>query len=106
VVTLILLGQVLELRARRRTGDAIRALLALAPTTARRVRDDGSEEDVALDAVAVGDRVRVRPGEKVPVDGVVVSGSTSIDESMVTRESMPVHEHPRDPVVHVTDSGT
>ena len=87
---LVLLGQVLELRAREATSGAIRALLDLAPKTARRVRDDGSDEEVSLDAVAVGDRLRVRPGEKVPVDGEVVEGRSSIDESMVTGESMPV----------------
>ena len=90
---LVLLGQVLELRAREPTSGAIRALLDLAPKTARRVRD-GAEEDVALDDVAVGDILRVRPGEKVPVDGVVTEGRSSLDESMVTGESMPVTKEP------------
>jgi Cu+-exporting ATPase len=90
ITVLVLLGQVLELRAREQTSGAIRALLDLAPKTARRVRADGSDEDVALDAVNVGDRLRVRPGEKVPVDGVLLEGRSSLDESMVTGESMPV----------------
>lgn len=90
ITVLVLLGQVLELRAREQTGGAIRALLDLAPTTARRVKNDGSDEDVGLDAVAVGDRLRVRPGEKVPVDGILLEGRSSIDESMITGESMPV----------------
>jgi len=90
ITVLVLLGQVLELRAREQTSGAIRALLDLAPKTARRVKDDGSDENVSLDAVAVGDRLRVRPGEKVPVDGVLIEGRSSLDESMVTGESMPV----------------
>jgi P-type Cu+ transporter len=90
ITVLVLLGQVLELRAREQTGGAIRALLDLVPKTARRVRDDGSDEDVGLDAVHVGDRLRVRPGETVPVDGELIEGRSSIDESMVTGESMPV----------------
>lgn len=90
ITVLVLLGQVLELRAREQTGGAIRALLDLAPKTARRVRDDGSDEDVDLEAVVVGDRLRVRPGEKVPVDGELVEGRSSVDESMITGESMPV----------------
>lgn len=90
ITVLVLLGQVLELRAREQTGGAIRALLDLAPKTARRVRDDGIDEDVGLDAVAVGDRLRVRPGEKVPVDGLLLEGRSSVDESMITGESMPV----------------
>jgi len=90
ITVLVLLGQVLELRARAQTSGAIRALLDLAPKTARRLKDDGGEEEVSLDAVAVGDRLRVRPGEKVPVDGEVLSGHSSLDESMVTGESMPV----------------
>ena len=94
ITVLVLLGQVLELRAREATSGAIRALLDLAPKTARRVNDDGSDEDVPLDAVAVGDRLRVRPGEKVPVDGEVIEGRSSIDESMVTGESMPVTKEP------------
>ncbi|MBX5011043.1 copper-translocating P-type ATPase [Rhizobium lentis] len=90
ITVLVLLGQVLELRAREQTGGAIRALLDLAPKTARRIRHDGSDEDVGLDAVVVGDRLRVRPGEKVPVDGELVEGRSSVDESMITGESMPV----------------
>jgi len=90
ITVLVLLGQVLELRAREQTSGAIRALLDLAPKTARRLKDGGSEEEVSLDLVAVGDRLRVRPGEKVPVDGVLLEGRSSLDESMVTGESMPV----------------
>ncbi|MBX3526347.1 MAG: heavy metal translocating P-type ATPase [Rhodoblastus sp.] len=90
VTTLVLLGQVLELRAREATGGAIRALLDLAPKTAMKVGADGSEQEVALDGVMVGDRLRVRPGEKIPVDAVVVEGRSAVDESMVTGESMPI----------------
>jgi Cu+-exporting ATPase len=90
ITVLVLVGQVLELRAREQTGGAIRALLDLAPKTARRIRADGTDEDVSLDAVAAGDRLRVRPGEKVPVDGELVDGRGTVDESMVTGESMPV----------------
>jgi P-type Cu+ transporter len=90
ITVLVLLGQVLELRARASTSGAIRALIDLAPKRARRVRDDGGDDDVPLDAVVVGDRLRVRPGEKVPVDGVLIEGRSAIDESMVTGESMPV----------------
>ena len=90
ITVLVLLGQVLELRARETTSGAIRALLDLAPKTARRIRSDGAEEEVQLDQVHVGDRLRVRPGEKVPVDGAVVEGRSAVDESMVTGESMPV----------------
>ena len=90
ITVLVLLGQVLELRARESTSGAIRALLDLAPKTARRVGDGGTEEEVSLDQVHVGDRLRVRPGEKVPVDGVVIEGRSAVDESMVTGESMPV----------------
>jgi len=106
IVTLILLGQVLELRARGRTSAAIRQLLELAPNTARVIREDGSEEDVPLDAVEVDDRLRVRPGEKVPVDGIVEEGSTSVDESMVTGEPIPVQKQPGDKVVGATINGT
>ncbi|MDO8502018.1 MAG: copper-translocating P-type ATPase [Gemmatimonadaceae bacterium] len=106
IVTLILLGQVLELRARTATGAAIRKLLGLAPTTARRIRADGSEEDVPLAVVQVGDRLRIRPGEKVPVDGIVLDGASSIDESMVTGESIPVEKHANDRVVGATVNGT
>ena len=90
ITVLVLLGQVLELRAREATSGAIRALLDLAPKTARRVQDDGGDEEVALDTVQVGDRLRVRPGDKVPVDGIVLDGRSAVDESMVTGESMPV----------------
>jgi Cu+-exporting ATPase len=90
ITVLVLVGQVLELRAREQTSGAIEALLDLAPKNARRIRDDGSDEDVPLDTVLVGDRLRVRPGEKVPVDGVVLEGRVAIDESLVTGESMPV----------------
>jgi len=90
ITVLVLLGQMLELRAREQTSGAIRALLDLAPKNARRVKEDGSDEDVSLDEVSVGDKLRVRPGEKVPVDGVVLEGRSSLDESMVTGESMPV----------------
>ncbi|HZM00759.1 MAG TPA: heavy metal translocating P-type ATPase [Planctomycetota bacterium] len=106
IVTLVLVGQVLELRARRRTGAAIRALLDLAPRTARRVQPDGSESDVPLAQVAVGDTLRVRPGESVPVDGVVLSGTSSVDESMVTGESIPVEKTPGDRLVGATVNGT
>jgi Cu+-exporting ATPase len=94
ITVLVLLGQVLELRAREQTSGAIKALLDLAPKTARRVRADGSDEEVPLDTVNVGDRLRVRPGEKVPVDGVLLEGRSSLDESMVTGESMPVTKEP------------
>jgi Cu+-exporting ATPase len=90
ITVLVLLGQVLELRARERTSGAIRALLDLAPKTARRARADGGDEEIALDAVAVGDRLRLRPGEKVPVDGEIVEGQSALDESLVTGEAMPV----------------
>lgn len=90
ITVLVLLGQVLELRARAQTSGAIRALLDLAPKTAQRLKDDGTDETVSLDAISVGDRLRVRPGEKIPVDGEVLSGRSAIDESMVTGESMPV----------------
>jgi len=106
IVTLVLLGQVLELRARSQTGTAIKALLGLAPKTARRLRQDGQEEDVPLDQVHVGDRLRVRPGEKVPVDGVVLEGSSSVDESMITGEPIPVEKHTNDRVVGATVNGT
>src|SRR5262249_11736124 len=89
ITVLVLLGQVLELRAREQTSGAIRTLLDLAPKTARRVKDDDSDEEVALDHVVVGDRLRVRPGDKVPVDGEVSEGRSAIDESMITGEAMP-----------------
>jgi len=94
ITVLVLLGQVLELRAREQTSGAIRALIDLAPKTARRLKQDGGEEEVSLDLVAVGDRLRVRPGEKVPVDGVLLEGRSALDESMVTGESMPVSKEP------------
>jgi Cu+-exporting ATPase len=99
ITVLVLLGQVLELRAREQTGGAIKALLNLAPRTARCVRDDGTDEEVTLNLVHVGDRLRVRPGEKIPVDGVILEGRVSIDESLVTGESMPVTRGPGDRVV-------
>jgi P-type Cu+ transporter len=106
IVTLILLGQVLELRARQATGAAIRKLLGLAAKTARRIRDDGSDEDVALEQLQVGDRLRVRPGEKIPTDGVVLEGSSAIDESMISGEPIPVAKQPDDRVVGATVNGT
>jgi Cu+-exporting ATPase len=99
ITVLVLLGQVLELRAREQTGGAIRALLDLAPKTARRVGADGSDEEVPLDQVAVGDRLRVRPGDKTPIDGVIVEGRSAIDESMVTGESLPVTKSVGDRVI-------
>ncbi|MHB8272660.1 heavy metal translocating P-type ATPase [Bradyrhizobium sp.] len=98
ITVLVLLGQVLELRAREKTSGAIRALLGLAPKTARRITERG-DEDVALDAIAVGDLLRVRPGEKLPVDGIVAQGRSSVDESMVTGESMPLSKAEGDPVI-------
>ena len=106
IVVLVLLGQVLELRARSRTSAAIRSLLGLAPKTARRIEPDGTERDVALERVAVGDRVRVRPGERVPVDGIVLEGTTSVDESMVTGEPIPVEKTPQSHVTGGTVNGT
>jgi Cu+-exporting ATPase len=106
IVVLVQLGQVLELRARSQTSSAIRALLALAPATARRLADDGSEADVPLEQVGVGDRLRVRPGEKVPVDGTVLDGRSSVDESMVTGEPIPVEKQAGDAVTGGTVNGT
>ncbi len=106
IVTLVLLGQVLELRARSQTGTAIRELLGLAPKTARRISANGQEEDVPLEHVSVGDRLRVRPGERVPVDGVVLDGSSAVDESMITGEPIPVEKHSGDRVVGATINGT
>jgi Cu+-exporting ATPase len=106
IVTLVLMGQVLELRARARTSGAIKALLGLAPKTARRLAADGSEADVPLEDVRPGDRLRVRPGEKVPVDGVVLEGTTSVDESMITGEPMPVEMGPGARVTGSTLNGT
>ena len=102
IVSLTLMGQLLELRARSQTSAALRALLGLAPRTARRIRGDGSEEDIELTHVHVGDRLRVRPGEKVPVDGVVVEGRSSIDESMITGEPVPVEKGPGDRTIGAT----
>lgn len=102
IITLVFVGQVLELRARERTGDAIRALLDLAPKTARRTLPDGTEYDAPLDNIMAGDHLRVRPGEAVPVGGLVVSGSSSLDESMLTGESMPVEKSPGDKVTGAT----
>jgi Cu+-exporting ATPase len=106
IVTLVLLGQVLELRARRQTGSAIRALLGLAPKTARRIGEDGREEDVAVDLVVLGDRLRIRPGEKIPVDGVVIEGSSAVDESMITGEPIPVEKGPGEELIGGTVNGT
>jgi Cu+-exporting ATPase len=106
IVTLILLGQVLELRARSQTGAAIRKLLGLSPKTARRVEPDGRERDVPLDDVRVGDRLRIRPGEKVPVDGVVLEGSSAVDEAMVTGEPIPVVKEPGERLIGSTVNGT
>jgi len=106
IVALVLLGQMLELGARSETNAAVRALLHLAPKTARRIRSDGVEEDVQLDAVAVGDQLRVRPGEKIPLDGSVTEGSSSVDESMVTGESIPVEKTVGDRLIGATVNGT
>lgn len=106
ITTLVLVGQVLELRARSRTSSAIRALLNLAPQTARLFAQNGEERDVAIAQVQVGDHLRVRPGEKVPVDGTVIEGSSAVDESLVTGESIPVEKHPGDPVVGSTINST
>ncbi len=106
ITALVILGQVLELRARSRTGAAIKALLGLAPRTARRLEADGSEHDVPLDQVQVGDRLRVRPGEKVPVDGLVLEGRSAVDESMLTGEPMPVEKTVADKVIGATVNGT
>ncbi len=106
ITTLVLLGQVLELRARSRTGAAIRALLGLAPKTARRIGPGGNERDVALDAVRVGDRLRVRPGENVPLDGSVLEGESAVDESMMTGEAVPVEKKPGDRLIGGTLNGT
>ena len=106
IVTLTLLGQLLELKARARTSEAIRALMRLAPKTALRIEADGQEHEVALEAVRVGDRLRVRPGEKLPVDGKLLEGSSHIDESMLTGESMPVSKKPGDRVTAATINGS
>ena len=106
ITTLVLLGQVLELRARSRTGTAIKALLSLAPKTARRIGEGGNDEDVSLDQVKPGDKLRVRPGEKIPVDGVVLEGSSAVDESMVTGEPIPVVKRAGDRVIGATVNST
>lgn len=106
ITVLVLLGQVLELRAREQTGGAIRALLKLAPKTARRLKADGADEEVALELVQVGDRLRVRPGDGVPVDGEVLEGKGAVDESMVTGESMPAAKKPGDKLIGGTVNGT
>ena len=106
ITTLVLLGQVLELRARSKTSKAIKALLGLAPKTARLLRDDGTETDVPLERVQVGDRLRVRPGEKIPVDGIVLEGTTSVDESMITGEPIPVEKTKGSRVTGGTVNGT
>jgi Cu+-exporting ATPase len=106
IVTLILLGQVMELRARSQTGAAIKALLGLSPKTARKFNADGSEEDIPLEHVKAGDRLRIRPGEKVPVDGVVLEGTSSVDESMISGEPIPVSKASGDKLVGATVNGT
>ena len=106
ITTLVLLGQVLELRARSQTGAAIKALLGLAPKTARLIQEDAAESDVPLDRVKPGDRLRVRPGEKIPVDGKVLEGRSSVDESMITGEPIPVEKQPGDHVTGATVNGT
>jgi Cu+-exporting ATPase len=106
ITALVLLGQVLELRARRATGSAIRALLGLAPRTARRIADDGSDHEIAIDRVVRGDRLRIRPGEKLPVDGVVLDGRSAVDESMVTGEPIPIEKTAGDRVIAGTVNGT
>ena len=105
ITTLVLLGQVLELRARSRTSSALKALLGLAPKTARRLRPEGGDEDIPLDLVMAGDRLRVRPGEKIPVDGSVIEGASSVDESMVTGEPIPVEKIADDLVTGGTVNG-
>ncbi len=106
ITTLVLLGQVMELRARSRTSAAIRALLDLSPRTARRLNLDGTEKDIPLEQVQPGDRLRVRPGEKIPVDGVLLEGRSTIDESMITGESMPVEKSPDSPIIGATINGS
>src|SRR5499433_2810443 len=106
IVTLVLLGQVLELRARSQTSSAIRALLDLAPKRARRLREDSTDEDIPLENVIPGDRLRVRPGEKVPVDGVVLEGRSAVDEAMVTGESIPAEKTPGSRVTGGTVNAT
>jgi P-type E1-E2 ATPase len=106
ITTLVLLGQVLELRAREQTSGAIRALLDLTPKTAHRIKPDGTEDEITLDLVQIGDRLRVRPGETIPVDGTVEAGRSSLDESLVTGESMPTTKTTGDPVIGGTVNQT
>ncbi len=106
ITALVLLGQVLELRARSRTNAAIQMLLSLAPKTARIVREDGKEEDIPLKQVQPGNKLRVRPGEKIPVDGTVIDGGSSVDESMVTGEPIPVEKSAGDMLIGATVNGT
>jgi Cu+-exporting ATPase len=106
ITVLVLLGQVLELRAREQTGGAIRALLNLAPKTARRMRADGNDEDVTLDKIIVGDRLRIRPGDSVPLDGEVLEGKSAVDESVITGESLPVEKQPGTKLIGGTVNGT
>jgi Cu+-exporting ATPase len=106
IIVLVLLGQILELRARSQTGAAIKALLGLSPKSARRVKDDGTEEEISIDSIALGDLLRVRPGEKIPTDAIVVSGVSSVDESMVTGESIPVEKSEGLKVIGATINGT
>lgn len=106
IITLVLLGQVLELRARNQTGNAIRALLGLAPKTARRILADGSEEDISVEHIHLGDLLRVRPGEKIPVDGILVEGRSLVDESMITGEPIPVEKQMRSQVTGATVNST
>jgi Cu+-exporting ATPase len=105
ITTLVLLGQVLELRARHQTGNAIRALLGLTPKTARKVAEDGGEQDIPLEQVALGDRLRVRPGEKIPVDGTLTEGRSSVDESMITGEPIPIEKETGSAVIGATVNG-
>lgn len=106
ITALVLLGQVLEIRARSQTNAAIKLLLGLAPKTARIINDDGTEEDLSLDHVEIGHRLRIRPGEKIPVDGVVIEGSSSVDESMVTGEPVPINKRTDDKLIGATVNGT
>ncbi|MEO8326991.1 MAG: HAD-IC family P-type ATPase, partial [Nitrospirota bacterium] len=106
ITVLVLLGQVLELRARSQTGSAIKALLGLAPKTARRIRENGEEEDVLVETVQPGDRLRIRPGEKIPIDGVILEGQSAVDESMITGESIPVEKEAEAQVTGGTVNGT
>lgn len=106
IVTLVLLGQVLELRARSQTGAAVHALLSMAPKTAKKVSEDGTEVVIKIEEIKIGDQIRVLPGEKIPVDGIVISGVSSVDESMVTGESIPIEKNPKAQVVAATINGT